>query len=155
MATRLKRLLVVYHTQSGATESMAAAVMRGALREEQVTSRCLLAAEAGLADLLSCDGLLLGSPENLGYLSGGMKDFFDRTFYPAQPHALNLPYGLFISAGNDGRHALSQAQRILRGYPMRQVAEPVIVRGIPDGDGLTRCEELGLTLAAGIAIGIF
>lgn len=151
----MKRLLVLYHSQSGATERMARAVLRGATEEDGVRSRLCRAAEAGLAELLDCDGLLLGSPENLGYLSGGMKDFFDRTFYPAQPHALNLPYALFISAGNDGRNAARQAERILRGYPMRAVAEPLILRGEPDEPGLERCRELGLTLAAGLALGIF
>ena len=72
----MKSLLVVFHSQSGSTECMAAAVVRGARQEQTIETRLLAASEAGLADLLSCDGLLLGSPENLGYLSGGMKDFF-------------------------------------------------------------------------------
>ena len=95
----MKRVLIVFHTQSGATEKMAAAVAEGVKEEPEVECVIKRAYEAGLQDLISCDGLLLGSPENFGYLSGGMKDFFDRTFYPSQEYQLNLPYGLFISSG--------------------------------------------------------
>ncbi len=151
----MKRLLVVYHSQSGRTRRLAQAVLRGARREEGVEARLLPAMEAGVADLLAADALLFGTPENLGYISGGLKDFFDRTFYPAQPHALNLPYSLFVSAGNDGRNAVRQVERIARGYPLRLVAEPLIVLGEPDAAALQRCEELGQTLAAGVALGIF
>jgi multimeric flavodoxin WrbA len=150
-----KRLTIVYHSQSGATARLAAAVSRGARQEAEIDVCCVPALEAGLAELLAADALLFGSAEYLGYLSGGLKDFFDRTFYPAQPHELNRPYALFVSAGNDGSNAVRQAQRILTGYPMKQVAEPLIVRGEPDQRGLQRCEELGLTLAAGLAMGIF
>ena len=106
-------------------------------------------------DLLTCHGVLFGTPENFGYMSGAIKDFFDRTFYPAQPYRLNLPYALFISAGNDGTGAVRQIDRILLGYPMRQVAEPVICRGTVTAEHLTQCEELGMLLATGLACGIF
>ena len=152
---KMKQLLVLFHSQSGSTERMANAVLCGARKENDVSTRLLPVSEAGLVDLLACDGILLGSAEYLGYLSGGMKDFFDRTYYPAQPYQLNLPYALFLSAGNDGRNAAQQAERILRGYPMRAVAEPLILRGEPDAAGLKRCEDLGLTLAAGLGMGIF
>jgi len=88
-------------------------------------------------------------------MSGAIKDFFDRTFYAAQPHRLNLPYALFISAGNDGTGAVRQIDRILIGYPMRQVAEPVICRGPVTTEYLAQCEELGMLLATGLACGIF
>ena len=88
-------------------------------------------------------------------MSGAIKDFFDRTFYPAQAYNVNLPYALFISAGNDGTGAVRQIDRILTGYPMRKVAEPVICRGAVTTEHLAQCEELGLTLAAGLAFGIF
>jgi multimeric flavodoxin WrbA len=150
-----KHLLIVYHSQSGATRRLASAVFDGAAIEEGVECRLLLAMEASLTDLLWSDAVIFGSPENLGYLSGGMKDFFDRTFYPAQSHQLNLPYAVFISAGNDGSGAVRQLQRIVKGYPLKAVAEPIIVKGIPDKDSIKRCEELGATLAAGLGLGIF
>ena len=119
----MKRLLVVYHTQTGHTEAMATAVVRGARHPEvhgvEVRSRRALA--AGLADLLWADAVALGTPENFGQLSGGLKDFLDRTWYPAQGKIEGLPYAAFVSAGNDGRGALEGLRRIVREYPLREV----------------------------------
>jgi multimeric flavodoxin WrbA len=151
----MKHLLIVYHSQSGSTAQMAAAALRGAQQEIDTETRLLRAADADTQDLLWADAVLFGSPENFGYLSGGLTDFLARTFYPLQGQPRNYPYGVFISAGNDGRGALKQLERIVTGYPMRQVAEPVIVRGEVTPEGLARCEELGLTLAAGLALGVF
>jgi len=153
----LKRLLVVYHTQTGHTETMARAVARGARHPEVagVGVELRRAADAGLADLLRADAVAFGTPENFGQLSGGMKDFFDRTFYPAQGLVEGLPCAVFISAGNDGRGALEALRRIVRGYPLREVREPIIARGGLDAGHLERCEELGLALAAGLEAGIY
>ena len=151
----MAKLLMVYHSQSGTTAAMMQAVCDGASLEPDVDCRLVSAMEAGTGDLLWCDGVVFGSPENLGYLSGGLKDFFDRTFYPAQPHELNIPYGVVISAGNDGSNALRQLQRIATGYPMRCVAEPLIVTGEPDAEALQCCRDLGQAMAAGLSMGIF
>lgn len=151
----MKTLLIVYHSQTGNTAKLAQAVYDGACQEPDTCTRLLKAFDATLDDLLACHGVLFGTPENLGYMSGAIKDFFDRTFYPAQPYQLNLPYALFVSAGNDGTGAVRQIDRILTGYPMRKVAEPVICRGEVTAEHLAQCEELGLTLAAGLALGIF
>lgn len=155
MANTRKHLLIVYHSQSGTTEQLAQAVYRGARNEATVELRILPAMEATSADLLWCDGVIFGAAENLGYLSGGIKDFFDRTFYPAEPHQINIPYAVVISAGNDGTGAVRQLQRIVKGYPMRSIAEPIIERGEPTSEGIQRCEELGVAMAAGLAMGIF
>lgn len=129
--------------------------MRGAQQETETETRLVSAFDAGLEDLLRSDAIIIGTPENFGYMSGAIKDFFDRTFYPAQEYELNLPYALFISAGNDGSGAVREIDRILLGYPMKKVAEPVIVKGeVADAD-LEDCEELGLNLAAGLAFGIY
>lgn len=151
----MKTLLIVYHTQSGNTEKLAEAAYRGACEAKDVDTRLVRAYDASLQDLLNCQALLVGSPENFGYMSGGIKDFFDRTFYPAQDYRLNLPYALFISCGNDGTGAVRQIDRIMTGYPMRKVAEPVICPGEIRPEYLAQCEELGLTLAMGLAMGIF
>lgn len=151
----MKQLLIVYHSQSGNTEKLAQAVYGGACQASDTHTRLIRAFDAVLQDLLDCDGVVFGTPENFGFLSGALKDFFDRTFYPAQDYDLNLPYALFISAGNDGTGAVRQADRILTGYPMRKVAEPVICRGAVTPEHLQQCETLGLTLAAGLALGIF
>jgi len=153
----MKHLLIVFHSQSGSTELLARAVLRGARRETDIETRLLRAVDATTADLLWADAVLFGSPENFGYLSGGLTDFLARTFYPYQQLAPGrlLPYAMFSSTGNDGRGAVTQLQRIVVGYPMREVTEPIIIRGEADALGLQRCEELGQTLAAGLSLGIF
>lgn len=151
----MKRLMIIYHSQGGKTAQMAQAVFQGASQEPGVEVIMKNAFNADLDDLLWADGLLFGTPENFGYMSGALKDFFDRTFYPAEPHQLNLPYGLFVGASNDGSGAVRGVDRIALGYPLRKVVEPVVVAGALDTNELTRCEELGLTMAAGIAMGIY
>jgi len=151
----MRHLLIVYHSQSGSTWRLARAALCGARQEQEVETRLLRAGDADSDDLRWADGVLFGSPENFGYLSGGLTDFLARTFYAVQGWSRNPPYAAFISAGNDGRGAVRQLERIVGGYPMQKVAEPVIVRGEVDAEGLARCEELGLTLAAGLAMGIF
>ncbi|MGK2915160.1 MAG: flavodoxin family protein [Porticoccaceae bacterium] len=147
--------MIIYHSRSNKTDQLAAAAYRGANREVEVETRVKTAFAADLDDLLWADGLLFGTPENFGYMSGALKDFFDRTFYPAEPHQLNLPYALFISAGNDGSGAVTAIERIALGYPLRKVAEPVIAKGELSPQHLRAVEELGLALAAGLAMGIY
>lgn len=151
----LKRLLIIYHSQSGASEKLATAVASGAALESGTEFRLRMALDAGLADLLWANGLIVVMPENFGAMSGAVKDFFDRTFYPAQTYEINIPYMIVVSAGNDGRGAISQLQRICKGYPMRQVAEPIIVLGEPSTTDKDKVAELGQTMAAGLAMGIF
>ncbi len=151
----MKRLLIVYHSQTGNTQRLAEAVRRGAEREPEVTTRLVRAFDAGVDDLLACEALLIGTPENLGYMSGAIKDFFDRTYYPAQGRVDNLPFAVFVSAGNDGTNTVVQIERIARGYRFKKVADAVIVRGAVTADGLARCGELGHAMAAGLAFGIF
>ncbi len=150
-----KHLLIVYHSQTGNTQAMAEAVRRGADRVEEVEARLRRAFDSGLDDLLWADGLLLGTPENFGYMSGALKDFLDRTYYPAQGKVDGLPYSIFISAGNDGSGALMNIQRIAKGYPLKPVCDPIIAKGELDSEVLERCEELGETMATGVAWGIF
>ena len=131
--------------------------MRGASSEEleDVETRLLRAGDAGPEDLLWADALILGTPENFGYMSGAMKDFLDRTYYPCEGKVESLPYAIFISAGNDGSGALSSLQRIARGYPLRAVQEPIIARGDVTAAVLTACEELGMAMAAGLEMAVF
>jgi multimeric flavodoxin WrbA len=150
-----KRLLIVYHTQSGNTGRMAEAVLRGARREAGCETVLKRAFDTSLDDLLACQGLILGTPENFGTMSGAIKDFFDRSYYPAEGRTVGLPYALFVSAGNDGSGAVAQIERIATGYGWKRVAEPLIARhGVTDED-IGRCEELGEALASGVALGVF
>ena len=106
-------------------------------------------------DLLATDGLILGTPENFGYMSGGMKDFFDRTFYEVEGKIKPLPCGIFISAGNDGTGALTAIRRIVKGYPFLEVQDPIVVKGHITSDQINQCRELGMALAAGLEAGIY
>jgi len=151
----VKSLLVVYHSQGGSSAKLARASSIGARREEGLQVRVLRAWDASTQDLSWADGLLLVAAENSAALSGGMKDFLDRTFYPAIERGVVLPYALLLSAGNDGRGAQSQAQRILSGYPFTAATVPVIVRGEVCRAHLEQSEELGRAFAAGLVMGIF
>jgi multimeric flavodoxin WrbA len=146
------RILIVYASQSGKAEQLANAVERGALAEGGVV-RKLHGTLAGLDDLLWCRALVIVTPENFGYMAGAVKDFFDRTFYPAQDKVTNLPYGVVVRAGNDGSFALAAVERIARGYPLKRVAEPILWVGESDAP-LSACEELGQLLAAGLSLGV-
>jgi multimeric flavodoxin WrbA len=152
----MKRLLIIYGGHHGGrTEKLLAAVLEGARESaDEVELRALPALQAGTADLLWAEALLIGTPEHFGYMSGAVKDFMDRTFYPVEGKVDGLPYAVFVSAGNDGTGAVNAIDRIALGYRWKKVAEPVIVRGEPEVSHLTACRELGQTLAAGLALGV-
>jgi multimeric flavodoxin WrbA len=151
----MKRLLIVYHTQSGNTERLARAVVRGAAFDGEVEVQCQRAFDTSLEDLIACDGVVFATAEYNGYMSGALKDFFDRTFYPAQARVTNKPYAVVVSAGNDGTFAVQYIERIARGYPLKRIADAIIVVGEVDAAAEARCEELGETFAAGLSLGIF
>jgi multimeric flavodoxin WrbA len=146
---------------------MAEAAARGAAQEAAVQCRLLHATQAGPEDVLAADGYLFATPENLAAMSGLMKDFFDRCYYPVLERVNGRPYALMICAGNEGENAARQVQRIATGWRLRVVVEPLIIRTnaqtleailapktIPPA-ALARCEELGAALAAGLAMGVF
>ncbi|OPY06275.1 MAG: Flavodoxin [Syntrophus sp. PtaB.Bin001] len=151
----MTRILIIYHSQTGNTQKMAKAVFEGASAVEDVDVDLKQAASATLEDLLSCDGLAVGTPENFGYMSGMLKDFFDRTYLGAQNKVFRKPFVIFVSAGNDGTGALNSIERIALGYKFKKVFNPVIARGKITDDILEKCRELGGTLAAGCAMGIY
>ena len=134
---------------------MADAVCEGAKTIDDVDVVLKKAADATLDDLLACDGLAVGTPENFGYMSGMLKDFFDRTYGEAQDRVFRKPFVVFISAGNDGTGALNAIDRIARGYKFKTVFHPVIAKGKITQEILEMCRELGATLAGGCAMGIY
>ncbi len=151
-----KRLLIVFHSKGGKNERMADAVLRGANHPDvDVEVRFLRAFDAGAEDLLWTDGIIVGTPENFGYMSGALKDFFDRTFYEVEGKVEGKPYAMFIGTGNDGQGAISNIRRICTGYKFREVQEPVLVVGDLEQEQLDACEALGLGMAAGLEAGIF
>ena len=150
-------ILIVYHSQSGNTRKMAEAVARGAGEIEGVRGVLKEARETGEEDLLDCDGLVLGSPEYFGYMSGALKDFFDRTYEKVRGRVkiFRKPYAVFISAGNDGQGALMNIERICLGYQFKKIHQPIIAKGPVSEEILAQCEELGRTIAAGCEAGIY
>jgi len=146
---------------------MVEAAAHGAASEPTVRTRLLPAPEAQAADLLKADGYIFGTSENLAAMAGLMKDFFDRTYYPALDRISARPYAMLICAGSDGHNAARQVERIATGWRLKAIADPLIVcthaqtpeailapKVIGQGD-LKRCEELGAALAAGMSIGMF
>jgi len=151
----MTKILIVYHSQTGHTKQMADAVCEGAKTIDDVEVILKKAVEATEDDLITCSGLAIGTPENFGYMSGMLKDFFDRTYGDAQDKVFRKPFVIFISAGNDGTGALRAIERIALGYKFKTVFHPVIAKGKITDEILDACRELGATLAAGCAMGIY
>jgi len=151
----MKTLLIVYHTGGVKTAQMAEAVERGARGEENINVVVKRCAEAGPEDVIAADGLILGTPENFGYMSGMMKDFLERVFYACEGKVNGRPWALFVSAGQDGGGAVTSVERIVLGLRLNKVHEPII--GLKDltAEILKHCEELGAAFAAGLAMGVF
>jgi len=151
----MKALLIVYHTGGVKTARMAEAVERGARGETGVRVIVKRCAEAGPDDLLAADGLILGTPENFGYMSGMMKDFLERVFYACEGKVNGRPWALFVGAGLDGAGAVSSVERIVTGLRLNKIHDPII--GLKDltPEILAGCEELGAAMATGIAMGVF
>ena len=162
-----KTLLIVYHSMTGGTGQMVEAAARGAASEPTVRTRLLPAPAANAPDLLAADGHIFGTPEHLAAIAGLMKDFFDRTYYPALDRISGRPYATLICAGSDGHNAGRQVERIAMGWRLKPIADPLIVcthaqtpeailaPKVIDPEDLQRCEELGAALGAGMSMGVF
>ena len=152
-----KHLLIVFHSQSGSTRKMADAVIRGANHPDidGVEVRVRDALQATPDDLLWADAFILGTPENFGYMSGAMKYFLDRVYYACLDKIGGRPYALFVRAGNDGTGAITSISRILAGLAVKEVQDPLLISGDFDEARIQECEELGMTMAAGLEAGIF
>ena len=153
----MKTLLVVSYSRSGGTEAMTNAVLQGAGDEAIDGVRVIAksALETSVQDVLDCAGIVLGTPENFGYMSGAMKFFFETIYHPCLEHSQGLPYALFVRAGNDGAGAVTSVERIVAGLKWRSVQPPLIAVGELSPDVLDQCRDLGLTIAAGLEAGIY
>lgn len=161
----MTKLLIVYHSRTGGTRQMAEAAAHAA--QEETETQLKRAEDTTPDDLLGSDGYLFAAPENLAALSGAMKEFFDRCYYPVLGRIEGRPYGLMICAGSDGENAARQAARIATGWRLKQVQPPLLIcthaqtpedilaeKTISEPD-LARCRELGAALGAGIEMGVF
>lgn len=163
----MKHLLIIWHSVTGGSAQMAQAAAAGAAQEPAIATRLVPARAAEPADVLEASALMFVAPENLAAISGLMKDFFDRCYYPLLGRIEGRAYASLICAGSDGENAARQIARIATGWRLREVAPPLIIRTNAqtaeailapktiNGADLARCEEAGLSLAAGLALGIF
>jgi multimeric flavodoxin WrbA len=147
-------LLVVHHTTSPALHSLFEAVMSGATDKRiegvTVTSRPALGATA--PDVLAADAYLLGTPANLGYMSGALKHFFDQIYYPCLAATAHRPYALYVHGNNDTTGAVNAIEKITTGLQWRRAQDHVLVVGDPSKDDLAACWELGASVAAGLTM---
>lgn len=152
---------------TGGSESLAQAARDGAARVQGVAVRILNAVEAGPEDMLAADGYLFVFPENLAAISGGMKSFFDRCYYPCLGALNGRPYAMIVCAGSDGRNAVAQAERIATGWRLRhilpsvivcthaQTQEAILASKTIDNVDLSAAAEMGEQIAAGLQMGIY
>ncbi|MDF3140576.1 MULTISPECIES: NAD(P)H-dependent oxidoreductase [unclassified Streptomyces] len=145
-------LLIVHHTPSPNCQAMLEAVISGATAPEienvEVVRRPALSATA--SDVLDADGYLLGTPANLGYVSGALKHFFDQVYYPCLDATQGRPFGYYVHGGSDVTGAVRAIDSITTGLAWRRAAQPVTVTGEPGKADVEACWELGATLAAGL-----
>lgn len=153
----MKTLLIVAHAPSNNTRLMAEAVLKGAQHAdiENVQARWIPPLETSPEDVLACDGIIMGTTENLAYMSGALKDFFDRCYYPCLEVKQGLPCALYVRAGNDGTGTCKAVETICTGLRWNPIQQPLVCRGDWQEEFLQQCEELGLTMAAGLDIGIY
>ena len=151
-----KTLLVVWHSQSGGTAALADAVIAGA-RDDQIAGVDVVvrdALAASVDDVRACQAILLGTPENFGYMSGALKYFFDRIYYPCLDQTRGLPYALFVKARDDGQGAPRSVERIVAGLGWKAVQPALVVVGNLEDHHLEAAHELGQTMAASLELGI-
>jgi len=151
-----KRLLLIAHAPSINTQKMVDAVIKGASQPDisNVEIRYIPPLETQPEDILSAQAIILGTTENLGYMSGLMKDVFDRCYYPCLEKTQGMPFTFFIRAGQDGTGTRRAIESITAGLRWRVVQAPLICKGEFQPEFIHQCEELGLSMAASLDAGI-
>jgi flavorubredoxin len=142
----MKKILVIYHSQSGNTEAMAKAIAEGG-KEAGATVTLKKAVDAGVDDLLNCDAVVIGTPNYFGYMAGMVKDFFDRVWGTVRGQMQNKPYAVFGSYGGGGLPAIESVEKICDGLGMKKMYESIGVQRQPTAENLKACRELGEKLA--------
>jgi multimeric flavodoxin WrbA len=160
-------LLILWHSRTGASAALAEAAAVAASKTQAVNVQCIAAVDASVDQLGAADAYLFVGPENLGALSGGMKELLDRCYYPLLGQVEGRAYGHIVAAGSDGEGAARQLARIVTGWRLKQAMDPVIIRLNADtpaaimaqkfvvAASIARAQEAGMLLAEGLAIGHF
>ena len=149
-----KRLLIVAHAPSDNTRALRDAAERGARSETAIDVRVVAPLQAGPDDVLAAQAVILGTTENLGYMSGALKDFFDRSYYGCLDRTDGKPYALYIRGRHDGTGTRRGVETIVTGLRWRAVQPPLILRGDWQESFVAQCEELGTLMAASLEAGI-
>jgi len=144
------QLLVVHHTPSPTLQAVLEAVREGVALVEDVDLVVRPALSAGPADVLAADGVVLGTPANIGYMSGALKHFFDTVYYPCLDATPGLPYGVYVHGNDDTAGALASIARITGALRWKQVAAPLSLVGAPGPADLEACRELAATVAVSL-----
>lgn len=152
----MKKLLIVANMPSANTRLLADAVLRGANHPdvEGVTPVLKSPLEAAAEDVLSSDGIIIGTTENFAYMSGLIKDFFERIYYPCLEEKQGLPYALYIRAGNDGTGTRLAIDKIITGLRWKSASPVLLLKGDYQPEFESQCEELGMLVAAGLDAGV-
>lgn len=150
----MAQLLIVHHTPSPAVDTMLQAVLDGSSASglEQVDVDVRAALSATTSDVLAADGFIVGTPANLGYMSGALKHFFDTIYYPCLRQTTGRPFGMFVHGNNDADGAVRAIETVTTGLGWRPVSAPVVVTGEPDGAARDACWELGASVAATLSV---
>ena len=143
----MAKVLIVYYSLGGNTEAAARAIEKGVQEVEGSEVVLKNALNATIDDLLGCDALAVGSPDYFSYMSGGLKDFFDRTYYPAKDKITDKPCVIFMTHGGGGK-ALSSITEICEKFKFKQITEPILIKGKPDSEAERLLKDAGRKLAA-------
>ena len=146
----MSKVLVVYCSLTGNTKAAAEALAEGA---RAAGAKVVIKnwSEAGPEDLTDCDAVALGSYDAFSYVGGGLKDFFDRTFYPTQGAVTDKPYAAFVTHGGGGK-AIESLGALAASFKLKLIAEPVLVKGLPDEAAVADLQALGAKLAAAATV---
>lgn len=152
----MRKLLIVAHAPSENTLRLRKAVEEGARHKdiESVEVTVLAPLDAGPEDVLACDAIILGTTENLGYMSGALKDFFDRSYYPCLEKTQGLPFAYYIRAGHDGTGTNRAIESITTGLRWKRIQEPLVCQGEYRDEFEDQCRELGMYAAASLDAGL-
>ena len=153
----MTKVLIVSNCPSDNTKKLQQAVVRGCEHQdlESTIVRALIPWDASARDVLWCDGIILGTTEDFGYMSGAIKDFLERIYYPCLAHTEGKPVALFVKGGLDGQGAKSSVERILIGLKWKFIQPPLVMKGEFQASFLDDCEILGTTMAAGLEARIY
>ena len=142
----MKKVLIVYYSLSGNTKAAAEAVAEG-VKEGGAVPLVKTGLNADVEDFLNCDGLIVGSPDYFSYMAGGLKDFFDRTYYPTQGKVNGKPYFAFVTCGGGGE-AIKSVEEMCRKFKLKKASEPLIIQGKPDINTSEKLKAIGRSLVS-------